>query len=325
MLTHIEFLRNFERYREKSIYLLVGPESYPIKTIFEKLKNYERKLFYVEESSTSDILDFLKLNEIFNKSKKLAVIKDIDFKKAEKQWKFLFKEFEKIKIWQLLEKNGHKIIIYSNLGFFEDNVKKLENFANEFISKNITNSKNYLIILMPYLNKDERRAWVLKKLKQLNIKISLDKFEKLFQILPPDLHTWNKEIEKIYLLDNENIDLIVSTYKEAKIYDFINYLERHELSNAIKLFENTNYIEANSYILRTLLNLLYTYENLDEFIKPEFLKKRLQKLNRNYEKSNVLNLIYLSLLTDKTYKTFHRGKLSILRLLYHIFEKAHRQ
>ncbi len=325
MLTHIEFLKNFEKYKEKSIYLLFGPESYPIRAIFEKLKNYERKIFYIEELNISEILDFLKSNEIFNKSKKLAVIKDIDFKKSEKYWKLLFKEFEKIKIWQLLEKSEHKIIIYSHLGYFEENVKKLENVTNEFISKNIINSKNYLIILMPYLNKDEKRVWIFKKLKQLNLKIEANDFEKLFQVLPPDLYTWNSELEKIYLAGGENIDMIVSTYNEAKIYNFINYLERNELSKAIELFENTNYIEANGYILRTLLNLLYTYENLDEFIRPGFLKNKLQKLNRNYEKNNILNLIYLSLLTDKTYKTFHRGKLSILKLLYHIFEKAHKQ
>lgn len=310
MLTHIDFLKNFSEYKEKNIFILLGPEDYPIKTIIQKFNDYEKSLFFGDEADVEEIINYLKSSDIFNKRKKLAIVR----------------EFEEMKNWkQLLKINENKVILYSSLNFYENNLKKLESLAENFIKKNITKIENCVIVLMPYLNKDEKRKWIIQKLKSLNINLNAYQIEKLVQILPNDLRTCSNEIEKIYLSGEENFDIIISNFEERKIYEFLNYLQNFDLLSSIKLFENTKFIESNAYILRMLLNLLYEKEHLNEQIKPSFITKQLKKINQFYNKEDILKLIHQSLLTDKIYKTFHRGNLAILKLLYHIFHSAHLQ
>jgi len=310
MLTHIDFLKNFSEYKEKNIFILLGPEDYPIKTIIQKFNDYEISSFFGDETNVEEIINYLKSSDIFKKRKKIAMVKD----------------FEEMKNWkQLLKINENKVILYSSLNFYENNLKKLESLVENFIKKNITKIENCVIVLMPYLNKDEKRKWIIQKLKSLNINLNAYQIEKLVQVLPNDLKTCSNEIEKIYLSGEENFDMIISNFEEKKIYEFLNYLQNFDFLNSIKLFENTKFIESNSYILRTLLNLLYEKENLNEQIKPSFIIKQLKKINQFYSKEDILKLIYQSLLTDKAYKTFHRGNLAILRLLYYIFHLVHLQ
>lgn len=310
MLTHIDFLKNFSEYKEKNIFILLGPEDYPIKTIIQKFNNYEISLFFGDEINVEKIINYLRSSEIFSKRKKLAIVRD----------------FEEMKNWkQLLKINENKVILYSNLNFYENNLKKLESLAENFIKKNITKIDNCVIVLMPYLNKDEKRKWIIQKLKSLNINLNAYQIEKLVQILPNDLKTCSNEIEKIYLSGEENFDIIISNFEERKIYEFLNYLQNFDFLSSIKLFENTKFIESNAYILRILLNLLYEKESLDEQIKPSFIIKQLKKINQFYSKEDILKLIHQSLLTDRAYKTFHKGNLVILKLLYHIFHLAHLQ
>ncbi|MEO0223897.1 MAG: hypothetical protein ABIL76_02240 [candidate division WOR-3 bacterium] len=310
MLTHIDFLKNFSEYKEKNIFILLGPEDYPIKTIIQKFIDYEKSVFFGDEANVEEIINYLKSSDIFNKRKKLAIVKD----------------FEEMKNWkQLLKINENKVILYSSLNFYENNLKKLESLAENFIKKNITKTENCVIVLMPYLNKDGKRKWIIQKLKSLNINLNAYQIEKLVQILPNDLKTCSNEIEKIYLSGEENFDIIISNFEERKIYEFLNYLQNFDFLSSIKLFENTKFIESNAYILRILLNLLYEKENLNEQIKPSFITKQLKKINQFYSKEDILKLIHQSLLTDKIYKTFHRGNLAILKLLYHIFHSVHLQ
>jgi len=312
MLTHIEFLRNFENYKNKNVFILIGPESYPLKTIIDKFENYEKKLFFGDEVSVEDILNFLRSSGFFDKRNKLAIIKN----------------FDELKNWKLLLKlKENKVILYSSLDFYENNLKKLQNVVDNFIKKHLNNinSENYVVVLMPYLDIEDKRKWIIQKLRKMNININSEYIEKLVRILPADLNSCNNELEKIYLCGIENFEFIITRSEEQKIFDFLNYVEKNEFSKAIKLFENSNSIEANAYILRTLLNFLYTYEDIDEYIKPSFIKKQLKKIIQNYEKKDIFELIKLSLLTDKIYKTYHRQNNAILRLLYHIFEKAHKQ
>ena len=310
MLTQIDFLKNFFEYKEKNIFILLGPEDYPIKTIIQKFNDYEISSFFGDETNVEEIINYLKSSDIFKKRKKIAMVKD----------------FEEMKNWkQLLKINENKVILYSSLNFYENNLKKLESLVENFIKKNITKIENCVIVLMPYLNKDEKRKWIIQKLKSLNINLNAYQIEKLVQVLPNDLKTCSNEIEKIYLSGEENFDMIISNFEEKKIYEFLNYLQNFDFLNSIKLFENTKFIESNSYILRTLLNLLYEKENLNEQIKPSFIIKQLKKINQFYSKEDILKLIYQSLLTDKAYKTFHRGNLAILRLLYYIFHLVHLQ
>jgi|DewCreStandDraft_1066081.scaffolds.fasta_scaffold02204_5 DNA polymerase III delta subunit len=310
MLTHIDFLKNFSEYKEKNIFILLGPEDYPIKTIIQKFNNYEISLFFGDEINVEKIINYLRSSEIFSKRKKLAIVRD----------------FEEMKNWkQLLKINENKVILYSSLNFYENNLKKLESLAENFIKKNITKIDNCVIVLMPYLNKDEKRKWIIQKLKSLNINLNAYQIEKLVQILPNDLKTCSNEIEKIYLSGEENFDIIISNFEERKIYEFLNYLQNFDFLSSIKLFENTKFIESNAYILRILLNLLYEKESLNEQIKPSFIIKQLKKINQFYSKEDILKLIHQSLLTDRAYKTFHKGNLVILKLLYHIFHLAHLQ
>lgn len=310
MLTHIDFLKNFSEYKEKNIFILLGPEDYPIKTIIQKFNNYEISLFFGDEINVEKIINYLRSSEIFSKRKKLAIVRD----------------FEEMKNWkQLLKINENKVILYSSLNFYENNLKKLESLAENFIKKNITKIDNCVIVLMPYLNKDEKRKWIIQKLKSLNINLNAYQIEKLVQILPNDLKTCSNEIEKIYLSGEENFDIIISNFEERKIYEFLNYLQNFDFLSSIKLFENTKFIESNAYILRILLNLLYEKESLNEQIKPSFIIKQLKKINQFYSKEDILKLIHQSLLTDRAYKTFHKGNLVILKLLYHIFHLAYLQ
>ncbi|MFZ8847259.1 MAG: hypothetical protein ACO2O6_08745 [Candidatus Hydrothermia bacterium] len=310
MLTHIDFLKNFSEYQQKNVFILLGPEDYPIRAIAQKFIDYEKSLFFGDETNVEEIINYLKSSEIFNKRKKLAIVKN----------------FEEMKNWKLLLKiNENKVILYSSLDFYENNLKKLENLAENFIKKNITKSENCVIVLMPYLNKDEKRKWIIQKLKSLNINLNAYQIEKLVQILPNDLKTCSNEIEKIYLSGEENFEVIISNFEEKKIYEFLNYLQNFDFLSSIKLLENTKFIESNAYILRVLLNLLYEKENLNEAIKPSFITKQLKKINQFYSKEDILKLIHQSLLTDKAYKTFHRGNLAILKLLYYIFHLAHLQ
>ncbi len=311
MLTHIDFLKNFSQYKEKNVFILLGPEDYPIKTIIQKFIDYEISLFFGDETNVEQVINYLKSSDIFNKRKKIAFIRD----------------FEEMKNWkQLLKINENKIILYSSLDFYENNLKKLENLAESFIKKNnITKFENCIIVLMPYLNKDEKRKWMLQKIKSLNLNLNAYQIERLVQVLPNDLRTCSNEIEKIYLSGEENFDIILSNFEERKIYEFLNYLQNFDLLNSIKLFENTKFIESNAYILRILLNLLYEKENISKAIKPSFIIKQLKKISQFYKKKDILELIYHSLLTDRTYKTFHKGNLAIFRLLYYIFHLAHLQ
>ena len=310
MLTHIDFLKNFSEYQQKNVFILLGPEDYPIRAIAQKFIDYEKSLFFGDETNVEEIINYLKSPDIFNKRKKLAIVKN----------------FEEMKNWKLLLKiNENKVILYSSLDFYENNLKKLENLAENFIKKNITKSENCVIVLMPYLNKDEKRKWIIQKLKSLNINLNAYQIERLVQILPNDLKTCSNEIEKIYLSGEENFEVIISNFEEKKIYEFLNYLQNFDFLSSIKLFENTKFIESNAYILRVLLNLLYEKENLNEAIKPSFITKQLKKINQFYSKEDILKLIHQSLLTDKAYKTFHRGNLAILKLLYYIFHLAHLQ
>ena len=310
MLTHIDFLKNFSEYQQKNVFILLGPEDYPIRAIAQKFIDYEKSLFFGDETNVEEIINYLKSSDIFNKRKKLAIVKN----------------FEEMKNWKLLLKiNENKVILYSSLDFYENNLKKLENLAENFIKKNITKIENCVIVLMPYLNKDEKRKWIIQKLKSLNINLNAYQIEKLVQILPNDLKTCSNEIEKIYLSGEENFEVIISNFEEKKIYEFLNYLQNFDFLSSIKLLENTKFIESNAYILRVLLNLLYEKENLNEAIKPSFITKQLKKINQFYSKEDILKLIHQSLLTDKAYKTFHRGNLAILKLLYYIFHLAHLQ
>ncbi len=309
MLTHIEFLKNFKEYENKNIFILLGPEDYPLKSILEKFVNYEKKTFFGDETTIDEILSFLKSTQIFDSKIKLVILRD----------------FEKMKNWKLLLKeNINKIILYSSLDIFENNPKKLENEAKEFIRKNISNPQNYVIVLMRYLNLDEKRKWLRQKLNKLKLNLNAEQFEILFQSLPPDLRGSSNEIEKIYLSGLENFELIITRNENSDIYEFLNYLQSGNLISSIKLIENTKkYIETNSYILRVLLNLLYSNLNLDKYIKPSFMAKKFNKISQNFENSDILDLIFLSLKTDKAYKTFHKQNLAILKLLYYIFQKVH--
>jgi hypothetical protein len=150
MLTHIDFLKNFSEYQQKNVFILLGPEDYPIRAIAQKFIDYEKSLFFGDETNVEEIINYLKSSEIFNKRKKLAIVKN----------------FEEMKNWKLLLKiNENKVILYSSLDFYENNLKKLENLAENFIKKNITKSENCVIVLMPYLNKDEKRKWDYSKIK----------------------------------------------------------------------------------------------------------------------------------------------------------------
>lgn len=308
MLTHIEFLRKFDKYKNKEIFILLGPEDYPIRTIVEKFEDFEAKTFWGDEISVDKIVEYLNESSLFSKKRKLAIIKS----------------FEKLKNWkEILKLKSKKVILYSSLEFYEDDMKKLTKIADEFLKKNLPKSDNYILVLMPYLTEEERKKWIIQRLNKLNIVLTAEQMDYLFRNLPKNLSSCNNELEKVYLSGSENLELILSKNESVRVYSFINYLENGNFDEVLKLIRDIAPIELNMYVLRTILNMIYIEEGIDELIKPSFLKNYLSKIAKKLEKNDLIELLHLSLLVDKSYKTFHRDKISILNLVFRIFHRAH--
>ncbi|MCS7245054.1 MAG: hypothetical protein RMJ38_02870 [candidate division WOR-3 bacterium] len=308
MLTHIEFLKKFDKYKDEEVFILIGPEDYPIRAIREKFIDYETRTFWGDEISIDKIVEFFNQSSLFSKKGKLAIIRN----------------FEKLKKWkEILKLKNKKVILYSSLDFYEEDLKKLNKVVEEFIGKNLSKSDKYTLVLMPYLTEGEKKKWIIKRLNKLNLMLSAEQMDYLFRNLPKDLSSCNNEVEKIYLAGSENLELILSKSENLKVYSFINYLEKGNFDEILKLVKEIAPLELNMYILRTILNMIYIAENTYELVKPSLFKHSLSKITKKLEKNDLIELLYLSLLVDRSYKTFHRDKISILNLVFRISHKVH--
>ncbi len=303
MNTHISFLKHSERFGESSIFLLLGPEDFPLKAILEKLKgDGEVVKLLGDEVSLDDVRKHFTPSLLGNRSKVV-----------------LIRNFTLIKDWQSLMEvpRNVKLVLYEPLDYEETDERKLIAKANEWIRNNMKNTYKFATIYMPYLNRELRKKWILRKCKELKLSLTDEQVDRLLEIHPPSLHAvWN-ELVKLSLARDIPFDSMFFEQSEDRIFSLMNKLKDGHYEWVFNFLEMHSRDSLNilSYLQRYLLNLIYSKEALKKNVKPSFMYRRYESISRKYYHKELYEKLTRSLATEKLYKTSHSETLALLEFI----------
>lgn len=303
MNTHIKFLKNFEKFLGRSPIILLGPESFPLQKIKERYENsgYTIKTIYMDETDPEEVLREIGSRSMFSSLRRVFLLRNF---LSNNRWKeILYKGTE-----------GDIILLYDRFSDEEDE-KKLRKKVSEWYRGNFDKSKGRIeIVLMPYLKLEERIRWVMGKASRLGISVDAEKAKRIVENSPPDLHHLNSEMEKLALGGIENMEKLLFTMKEESIFQITDALMKRDTMKILDVLEDREPIPAIAFIEKSLLNAIYSAEGIRERVKPSFMFNKFAQMGRIYYTKEMYSMLLKALKSERDYKSFHRGKLSLYRL-----------
>ena len=289
-------LRALYKDGNKSAYFLLGDDYFLQNIFISKLKNYlknnfETKYYYLNETNDVELL-FNNINSVsLFASNTISIIKNFNKISMKDQGNLL--EY-------LKNVDDNNILI-----FVVDDFMIKNKFAKEV--SEITG----LIDTRTPINNQKIKEWVNYYFKAEKINIDYSLLDYLVNNFSNDISTIINEVEKYYLIsDNKNIDskVIQSDYqsKHIKTWHFLNAIGQKNLSESIIIFNNL-YMNGVS----TIPIIMQMYNLFIEIISTnngysrlnKILSSRLPSYKKNYNQSEIMNIILALRDIDILFKT----------------------